>query len=94
MQIAESPRDLDGGAGAAAMPAAARDHRGGVQPRGLPLVLAGGGVVSNPPAILAGERMAGLIHSLAEEYDYVLIDAPPPLEVTTRSRSWVSPTRS
>jgi len=83
MQIAESPRDLDGGAGAAAMPAV-----GGVTTVvessrvGSLSVLAGGGVVSNPPAILAGERMAGLIHSLAEEYDYVLIDAPPPLEVS------------
>jgi len=45
-------------------------------------VLVGGGTVSNPPALLAGAAMAELILSARETYDYVLIDAPPPLEVS------------
>jgi succinoglycan biosynthesis transport protein ExoP len=45
-------------------------------------VLAGGGNVANPPALLAGERMSELLRSLREEFDYVLIDVPPPLEVS------------
>jgi succinoglycan biosynthesis transport protein ExoP len=45
-------------------------------------VLVGGGAVANPPALLAGSTMTGLLRSLADEYDYVLIDAPPPLEVS------------
>jgi Mrp family chromosome partitioning ATPase len=44
--------------------------------------LVGGGTVANPPALLAGERMAELLRSLAEDFDYVLIDAPPPPEVS------------
>ena len=44
--------------------------------------LVSGGVVANPPALLAGEEMRTLLRSAAEEFDYVLIDAPPPLEVS------------
>ncbi|HEV3047137.1 MAG TPA: Wzz/FepE/Etk N-terminal domain-containing protein [Solirubrobacteraceae bacterium] len=44
--------------------------------------LVGGGEVANPPALLESEGMRELLRSLAEEYDYVLIDAPPPLEVS------------
>jgi Mrp family chromosome partitioning ATPase/capsular polysaccharide biosynthesis protein len=55
-----------------------------VEPRlmGSVSVLPSGGTVSNPPALLAGRTMPMLLHSLAGEYDYVLIDAPPPLEVS------------
>jgi polysaccharide biosynthesis transport protein len=45
-------------------------------------LLAGGGAVANPPALLGHPAMADLLHSAAEEYDYVLIDAPSPLEVS------------
>ncbi|HEY4428650.1 MAG TPA: CpsD/CapB family tyrosine-protein kinase [Solirubrobacteraceae bacterium] len=44
--------------------------------------LVGGGSVANPPALLSGERMAEMLRALAEEFDYVLIDAPPPPEVS------------
>jgi Mrp family chromosome partitioning ATPase/capsular polysaccharide biosynthesis protein len=45
-------------------------------------VLTGGNSVPNPPALLGQEATADLLHSLAEEFDYVLIDAPSPLEVS------------
>ena len=45
-------------------------------------VLPSGGTVANPPALLAGRAMPMLLHSLTEEFDYVLIDAPPPLELS------------
>jgi Mrp family chromosome partitioning ATPase len=45
-------------------------------------VLPSGGTVANPPALLSGRAMPILLNSLAEEFDYVLIDAPPPLEVS------------
>jgi Mrp family chromosome partitioning ATPase/capsular polysaccharide biosynthesis protein len=43
-------------------------------------LLAGGGAVSNPPALLAHGLLPGLLSSLASDFDYVLIDAPSPLE--------------
>jgi Mrp family chromosome partitioning ATPase/capsular polysaccharide biosynthesis protein len=45
-------------------------------------VLLSGGPISNPPALLGSEAMADLLRSVADEFDYVLIDAPPPLEVS------------
>jgi polysaccharide biosynthesis transport protein len=45
-------------------------------------LLAGGGAVSNPPALLGNGAMPGLLRSLSEECDYVLLDAPSPLEVS------------
>jgi polysaccharide biosynthesis transport protein len=38
--------------------------------------------VPNPPALLAEPAMPELVRAAAEEYDYVLIDAPPPLMVS------------
>jgi len=43
-------------------------------------LLAGGGSVANPPALLGHAATADLLRSLSEEFDYVLIDAPSPLE--------------
>jgi polysaccharide biosynthesis transport protein len=45
-------------------------------------ILPSGGAVANPPALLAGRAMPMLLGSLSEEFDYVLVDAPPPLEVS------------
>jgi Mrp family chromosome partitioning ATPase len=45
-------------------------------------VLAGGGTVANPPALLASHAMGELLRTLTYDFDYVLIDAPPPLEVS------------
>jgi len=45
-------------------------------------VLVSGGIVANPPALLEGQTMAGLLRSVAEDFSYVLIDAPPPLAVS------------
>ncbi|HEX4437397.1 MAG TPA: Wzz/FepE/Etk N-terminal domain-containing protein [Solirubrobacteraceae bacterium] len=49
--------------------------------RGAASVLVGG-VVENPTAALAGPATNETLRSLAEEFDYVLVDAPPPLEVS------------
>jgi Mrp family chromosome partitioning ATPase len=45
-------------------------------------LLAGDRSVNNPPALLAHEIAPELIRSLAQRFDYVLIDAPSPLEVS------------
>ena len=43
-------------------------------------LLAGGGPVANPPALLGHAAMADLLRQVSEDFDYVLIDAPSPLE--------------
>jgi Mrp family chromosome partitioning ATPase len=45
-------------------------------------VLVGGTKIANPPALLSRPATAELLHSLAEEFDHVLIDAPSPLQVS------------
>jgi succinoglycan biosynthesis transport protein ExoP len=45
-------------------------------------VLVSGGAVENPPAMLARPAMRELLNSVALEFDYALIDAPPPLAVS------------
>lgn len=45
-------------------------------------ILPSGPAVSNPSELLSGARMAELITSLREIYDFVLIDTPPILAVT------------
>ncbi|HEY4451178.1 MAG TPA: Wzz/FepE/Etk N-terminal domain-containing protein [Solirubrobacteraceae bacterium] len=43
-------------------------------------LLAGDRQVANPPALMAHEALPGILSTLAAEFDYVLIDAPSPLE--------------
>ncbi len=75
------------------MPAASFDEAGAGSPngavetavqtmRGSASVLVHGAAAPNPPALLGSEAMTQLVRTLREEYDYVLIDAPPPLEVS------------
>ncbi len=54
----------------------------GARETGSLALLAGGGEVANPPALLANGAIGGVLRSLAEDYDYVLVDAPSPLEVS------------
>lgn len=52
------------------------------QSTGTLSLLLGEAGVPNPPALLAEPAMPELVRAAAEEYDYVLIDAPPPLMVS------------
>jgi Mrp family chromosome partitioning ATPase len=45
-------------------------------------VLLGGGAVANPPALLARPEVPELLRSMAADFDFVLIDAPVPLQVS------------
>ena len=45
-------------------------------------VLLGSTGVGNPPALLARPEMAELLRSLRHDFDAVLVDAPPPLQVS------------
>jgi Mrp family chromosome partitioning ATPase/capsular polysaccharide biosynthesis protein len=53
-----------------------------LEPAGSLSVLVGGTEVANPPALLGRLATAELVRSLAQEFDYVLIDAPSPLQVS------------
>jgi Mrp family chromosome partitioning ATPase len=81
MQSVSTPAHLDVGAGSA-------QPVGGVstvvesRSMGSVSVLVGGGAVANPPALLAGSAMTDLLRSLTDEFAFVLIDVPPPLEVS------------
>jgi polysaccharide biosynthesis transport protein len=50
--------------------------------RGWLSVLLGGDAVVDPPALLARPEMAELVRTMAEDFNYVLIDAPVPLQVS------------
>ena len=45
-------------------------------------LLASGGAAANPPALLAHARMSDTLRAMAQDFDYVLIDAPSPVEVS------------
>ena len=45
-------------------------------------LLANRGEATNPPALMASEAMQDLLRRLSQDFDYVLIDAPSPLEVS------------
>jgi Mrp family chromosome partitioning ATPase len=53
-----------------------------VEVTGSVSVLVGATMVANPPALLARPTMNELSRTLADSFDYVLIDAPPPLQVS------------
>ena len=68
--------------GLATAPGAGQGVSAALDARGSVSVLLSGGHTANPPALLAGERMRGVLRAAAEDFDYVLIDAPPPLQVS------------
>lgn len=45
-------------------------------------LLAGGEGAANPPALMVGPAVPALLRTAMQDFDYVLIDAPPPLEVS------------
>ncbi|HUB74383.1 MAG TPA: Wzz/FepE/Etk N-terminal domain-containing protein [Solirubrobacteraceae bacterium] len=53
-----------------------------VEAAGSVSLLAGATKVANPPALMARPAMSELPRALADEYDYVLVDAPGPLQVS------------
>lgn len=54
-----------------------------VESRAGSLFVLGGGLgVANPPALIGHPAMAELLRTVAADFDYVLIDAPSPLEVS------------
>lgn len=61
-------------------------HEGGVAtveaPAAGSLFLLAGESVPNPPALLASDAMASVLEAMADDFDYVLIDAPSPVEVS------------
>jgi succinoglycan biosynthesis transport protein ExoP len=74
-----SPAELAEAPGEAAAPVATFVES---REAGSLFLLAGGGAVANPPALLGHPAMADLLRSVSEDFDYVLIDAPSPLEVS------------
>lgn len=50
--------------------------------KGSLFLLASGGPALNPPALLGDGKMTDVLRSVTEDFDYVLIDAPSPLEVS------------
>ena len=85
LTIEEAMQEVDlvrPGAGVSAAPTTAEGTTAVLEGAGSVSVLAGAGGVANPPALLARENMAELPRSLAEDYDFVLIDAPGPLQVS------------
>lgn len=71
-QTLQAESDSDG----AALATAVQERAGSL------FLLAGGGSVPNPPAALAQPEMHELLRSLETDFDYVLVDAPSPLEVS------------
>lgn len=67
------PHEAEGGVGALT---ATQERVGSL------FLLAGDTSVANPPALLAQMSTSGLLRALADKFDYVLIDAPCPLEVS------------
>ena len=68
-----APADADGAAGAGAATAV-------LARQGALCALRGTAEIPNPPAVLGRPEMSQLLAELAQEFDNVLIDAPPPLQ--------------
>ncbi len=68
------------GAGSALSPAGVATVAG--SSTGSLSVLVSGAAVADPPALLASRAMTDLLRSIADDFDHVLIDAPPLLEVS------------
>jgi Mrp family chromosome partitioning ATPase len=69
-------------AGVAAAPDPAGATATIVESSGTLVLLAGATGVANPPALLSRSTMTDLPRALADEFEYVLIDAPSPLQVS------------
>lgn len=69
-------------AGLVAAPAAAGATATMVESSGTVALLAGSTGVANPPALLSRSTMTDLPRTLAGEFEYVLVDAPSPLQVS------------
>jgi succinoglycan biosynthesis transport protein ExoP len=87
LALSEAMQGVQGGATESAVETAEGDGTQvvtAVQSRvvGAVSVLPSGGMVANPPALLAGRAMPTLLRSIANDFDYVLIDTPPLLEVS------------
>jgi Mrp family chromosome partitioning ATPase/capsular polysaccharide biosynthesis protein len=85
LTLAEAMQEVDlvrPGAGVGATQAPAAGTTTVVETVGSVSVLVGAGGVANPPALLARAQMAELPRSLADDHDFVLIDAPGPLQVS------------
>jgi polysaccharide biosynthesis transport protein len=85
LTVEEAMQEVDlvrPGAGVSATPTPVEATTAVLDGAGSVSVLAGAGGVANPPALLARPNMAELPRSLAEDYDFVLIDAPGPLQVS------------
>jgi succinoglycan biosynthesis transport protein ExoP len=79
MQVIDTVRPEAGvstAQGSAGAPATVLEASGSVS------ALVGATMVANPPALLARPATTELPRALAEDYDHVLIDAPPPLQVS------------
>jgi Mrp family chromosome partitioning ATPase/capsular polysaccharide biosynthesis protein len=73
----QAPPDVDSSTAPGAMATLV-----GSRSTGTLSVLLGEHGAPNPPALLGSEAMTALVRSAAEEFDHVLIDAPPPLMVS------------
>ena len=85
LAVEEALQDVDfvrPGAGLTPAPTPSGGTATVVETAGAAAVLVGASKVENPPALLARPAMAELPRSLAEEYDFVLVDAPGPLQVS------------
>jgi tyrosine-protein kinase len=81
-QLAEPVAERVASAGEAPAGRPAAVLVGGTRPAGGSAVLLSGTPVANPPALLASDAMGDTLSSVAAEFDYVLLDGPPPLEVS------------
>jgi Mrp family chromosome partitioning ATPase/capsular polysaccharide biosynthesis protein len=78
-EVSLLPQD---GASSAAQASAGGNTATVVESSGSVSVLVGATKVANPPALLGRPATPELLRALAEDFDYVLVDAPSPLQVS------------